>query len=63
LLLEHGGIEILPRVKEICAEELGWDDSRWAIEADAYLETWKRCYRPPMTDRTDSAESVREYPL
>ncbi|HDL42369.1 MAG TPA: glycerol-3-phosphate dehydrogenase/oxidase [Actinobacteria bacterium] len=47
LLLEGGGVEILPRVKEICAEELGWDDARWDVEMSTYLETWDRAYRPP----------------
>jgi glycerol-3-phosphate dehydrogenase len=47
LLLEGGGAEILPRVKDICTEELGWDDARWETEEAAYLETWNRSYRPP----------------
>jgi glycerol-3-phosphate dehydrogenase len=47
LLLEDGGAEILPRVKDICREELGWDDARWEGEAAAYLKTWDRSYRPP----------------
>lgn len=46
LLLEGGGIEILPRVKEICADELGWDNARWETERASYLETWERSYRP-----------------
>ncbi len=47
LLLEDGGREILPRVKDICTDELGWSDARWETEMAAYLEMWHRSYRPP----------------
>jgi glycerol-3-phosphate dehydrogenase len=47
LLLPEGGRDLLPEVRAICAPELGWDDARWEAEAEAYLDTWHRCYSLP----------------
>ena len=57
LLLEDGGTGILPRVKDICREELGWDEARWEAEEGAYLETWNRSYRPLEPDEGTTAPS------
>ncbi len=40
LLLKNGGELYLPRIKEICQSELGWDDIKWDAEKDAYLRSW-----------------------
>jgi glycerol-3-phosphate dehydrogenase len=63
LLLEGGGVEILPRVKEICAEELGWDNARWEKEMTSYLETWDRSYRPPEPESVGPLQASRGHPL
>ncbi len=47
VLLTQGGMAFLDRIKEICREELGWDDDRWRQEEQAYMELWRRCYRVP----------------
>ena len=47
LLQPKGGAALLPALRGICQEELGWDDARWAAEADAYRATWRRCYSLP----------------
>ncbi len=47
LVMAGGGREILPRVGDICRDELGWDDARWAIEEARYLDDWRRCHAPP----------------
>lgn len=49
ILLNQGGLALLDRIKEICREELGWDDDRWQQEEQAYMELWRRCYRVPLT--------------
>lgn len=36
MLLPRGGAAILGRVKEVCREELGWNDERWASELLRY---------------------------
>lgn len=46
LVVKDGGREILPRVKEICATELGWNDERWNAESSRYLELWQRNHAP-----------------
>lgn len=55
LLLNDGGAAMLPRVKDICAEELGWDDDRWEMEEAGYLKTWHRSYSPPTLETLTSA--------
>lgn len=47
LLLPGGGEAVLPRVRAICQEELGWDDATWEREQAAYLALWRRCYSLP----------------
>lgn len=50
LLLPGGGESILPRIREICQPELGWDDSHWQAEQAAYLDLWRACYSLPSRD-------------
>ena len=42
LLLRDGAARWLPRVREICAAELHWDDARWEREETAYRAHWQR---------------------
>lgn len=44
LLLPHGGMEQIERVRAIAQKELGWDDARWAKEVREYVAVWERCY-------------------
>jgi glycerol-3-phosphate dehydrogenase len=55
LFLPMGGEAILPRVRVICQEELGWDDSRWAAEQERYLALWNTAYALP------ERESIRDW--
>ena len=43
LLLPDGAEELLPRVREICMEELGWDEARWRREEASYKHLWNEC--------------------
>ncbi|MGQ9889593.1 MAG: glycerol-3-phosphate dehydrogenase/oxidase [Aggregatilineales bacterium] len=47
LLLPEGGAALLPRIKGICQDELGWDNARWETEAAAYLALWRAHYSVP----------------
>ncbi len=47
LLLPDGARDLLPEVRSICQDELGWDDARWEREVDAYLRLWRACYSVP----------------
>lgn len=55
LLLPEGGRQQLPRIRSLCQPELGWDDARWQVKADAYWQLWQRAYSPPGTDRSKAA--------
>ncbi|HUS17861.1 MAG TPA: glycerol-3-phosphate dehydrogenase/oxidase [Chloroflexia bacterium] len=50
VLLPRGGAAIWPAVQAICRQELGWDDARWAAEADSYRARWRACYSGPAHD-------------
>ncbi|MDT9001483.1 glycerol-3-phosphate dehydrogenase/oxidase [Paucibacter sp. APW11] len=52
LLMPEGAAELLPRLRLLCAEELHWSDSRWALEAQRYQDCIRRCYGVPPEDRT-----------
>lgn len=46
LVVERGGADLLPRIRDIVRQELGWDDARWAREQHDYLEDWQRQHAP-----------------
>lgn len=50
LLLPGGGEKILPRIREICQSELGWNDAKWDAEVIAYLTLWGESYSLPPRD-------------
>ncbi|MDP2956499.1 MAG: glycerol-3-phosphate dehydrogenase/oxidase [Longimicrobiales bacterium] len=47
LLLPEGGVEVLPRVRSLCQEELGWGAERWAIEEARYRLIWAQSCSVP----------------
>ena len=47
LLSPEGGRKWLPRIRTICAEELGWNDDRWEAEKARYLSLWQEHYGVP----------------
>ncbi|MCA9635416.1 MAG: hypothetical protein KC420_05215, partial [Myxococcales bacterium] len=48
--LPEGAAAILPALRPICEEELGWDAATWEAERAAYRALWRRSYAPPATD-------------
>ena len=50
LLLRDGGLEHAARIRAICADELGWDDARWAAEEAAYRRLHARSYAGALAD-------------
>ena len=46
LVMEQGGTALWPRIKDICQQELGWDDQRWSTEEKGYKEYWRRQHAP-----------------
>jgi glycerol-3-phosphate dehydrogenase len=60
LLLPRGAAELLPRVRELCRDELGWDDERWSQEESAYRRLWAGHYSlPPAEAVPDWREMLR----
>ena len=47
LQLAGGALAIMPRLRAICQDELGWDDARWDAEQARYLALWRRHYSVP----------------
>ncbi len=50
LLLPQGAAALMPRIRQICQPELGWDDERWAEEVAAYQTLIDRAYSLPPRD-------------
>lgn len=48
ILLPDGGASLLPRLREVCAGELAWDDGRWSMEEQAYLERRRAQHAAPV---------------
>ncbi len=49
LQLPYGAVDLLPRVRELCQAELGWNDARWQIEENTYRDLWQRAYALPQS--------------
>lgn len=49
LVAARGAAASLPRILDICRQELGWDEARCASERQAYLEYWQAQHAPPPT--------------
>ncbi len=49
LILPHGAMTplISARLKQICQQELGWNEQKWQQEVDRYTELWQRYYHLP----------------
>jgi glycerol-3-phosphate dehydrogenase len=47
LLVPDGAESLLPAVRAVCQQSLGWDDARWEEEEVRYREIWSRSYSPP----------------
>ena len=49
LILPHGAMTplISARLKQICQQELGWDEQKWQQEFARYSELWQRYYHLP----------------
>ncbi len=47
LLLSHGGLPYIERIRTIVQPELGWDDVRWEQEVTAYTRRWEQFYSLP----------------
>ena len=51
LILPHGAMTplISARLKQICQQELGWDEQKWQQEVERYTQLWQRYYHLPAT--------------
>jgi glycerol-3-phosphate dehydrogenase len=60
LLLPHGGLACLDRIRAVVQPELGWDDARWSAEAAAYHRRWQASYSlsPAMAAEPPASQSV-----
>ncbi len=49
LILPHGAMTplISARLKQICQQELGWNEQKWQQEAQRYQNLWQRYYHLP----------------
>lgn len=47
LFLTEGGKAFEERIKDICQRELGWDDTQWSQQWDAYQTVWHQYYSVP----------------
>ena len=49
LVLPHGAMTplISTRLKQICQQELGWDEQKWQQEVARYQDLWQRYYHLP----------------
>lgn len=45
LLIPHGGLDQMSRIRALVQPELGWDDARWEAEEAAYRTLWRKAYR------------------
>lgn len=47
LLLRHGGRDWLPAIRQLCQPLLGWSDTEWELQQQAYLQLIQQHYSLP----------------
>lgn len=60
LILPHGGESILPVVRQICAQELGWDEAHWQKELAEYQSLITCCYSVPTIESIPDWKNLLE---
>jgi glycerol-3-phosphate dehydrogenase len=55
LLVAEGAAALLPAVRAVCQQSLGWDDARWRTEEARYREIWRQSYSLPAIGEACSA--------
>ena len=58
ILLPDGGASLLPRLREVCAEGLAWDDGRWSMEEQEYLARWRAHHAAPAAPGQDPVPAL-----
>lgn len=48
LTVKHGGLDLMPNIRDIVQQELDWDDARWDDELSRYTHIWKTKYSLPV---------------
>jgi len=43
-ILPNGGLDLIDKVKQICCNEINWDEQRWQLEISRYREIWQNSY-------------------
>ena len=46
-VLPEGARELLPKIQQLCAPYLAWDEEKWQQEIVRYLAIWQRAYSLP----------------
>jgi len=57
LTLPRGGLMHIERIRQLCAPELAWDDTRWQDEIERYTHLWQTCYSLPARETIPPMES------
>ena len=42
----EGGLQLLGRLRQVVQPALGWDDAKWTLEVQQYLNLWNQSYSP-----------------
>ncbi|MEM8532556.1 MAG: glycerol-3-phosphate dehydrogenase/oxidase [Chloroflexota bacterium] len=58
LVLPHGGLAYIDRIRAMCEPELDWDADRWEQEIARYWELWQRYYGIPSTEHIPEWRTV-----
>ncbi len=61
LLVPQGGKALLHRIRNICNNSLAWDDSRWDLEIQTYLDQWRHFHAVPQVDPETMIQSTHEF--
>lgn len=46
-VLPEGARELLPKIQQLCAPYLAWNDEKWQQEKTRYIAIWRRAYSLP----------------
>ncbi len=62
LLLPEGGDAILPAIRDLCRQELHWNEHRWQQERQRYLSLWRHHYSLPSSSLQSAPQLHKAVP-
>lgn len=63
LIVPQGAVDAIPELRDLCRQELGWDDARFEREVREYRARWRSAYALPESITSNNAKNESAHDL